>query len=189
MKKLSIVLVVVAVFTLLLSGVVAYSTAEEVSLESLPQVVVHQPTFTVDLTGIVLAVMGVITTIILKYVIPLLKTERARKLAQIAVQSAEQLFTTGVIDDKLAYAEQWLLDHGVKLDRRALVEAAVAELNQYKKELEYQSEFLNPADYDEFDDVDEDEDDDEEPEVEQTTFDTCSENGCAIPQPEEKTEG
>ena len=184
MKKLSIILVVVAVFTLLLSGVVAYSTAEEVSLASLPQVVVHQPTFTVDLTGIVLAVMSVITTIVLKYVIPLIKTERARKLAQIAVQSAEQLFTTGVIDDKLAYAEEWLLEHGVKLDRRALVEAAVAELNQYKRELEYQSEYLNPADYDEFDEVD------VEPEGEQMTiFDNCNEGGCAIPQAEEKTEG
>lgn len=175
MKKVCMMILFVALFAFAMSTIAAYAIADEVveqpaivqeqtkgpEVLSVPKVtqtdsavIIQQPSVTIDLTGIVLAIIGVLGSIAISYVIPMLKTERAKKLAVIAVQAAEQLFTTGVIDDKLEYAEKWLEEHGVKTDRRVLIESAVAELNKFKKELEYESEIQNPPDIDICDEVD-----------------------------------
>lgn len=166
MKKVVTMLLLITMVALVMQVMTVYAIADEVVEQPVVEetkkaqptvtqtegaVIIQQPAVTIDLTGIVLAIIGVLGSIVIAYVIPLLKTERAKKLAVIAVQAAEQLFTTGVIDDKLAYAEQWLYKHGIKADRRVLIEAAVAELNKFKQELEYESEFMNPPDYDDLD--------------------------------------
>lgn len=185
MKKVLTAMLLISIMTFAMNFIAIAATAEAVepfAEDATRTVVVQQPAVTIDLTGIILAIMATLSAIVAKYLIPLIKTERNRKLAVIAVSAAEQMFTTGVIDDKLKYAEQWLIDHGVKVDTRALVEAAVADLNKYKKELEYQSEFLNPPDYDEFDHVDDgayaDDPDEDLP--------VCGEDGCNIQEHQEE---
>lgn len=168
MKKVVTMLLLITMVAFVMQTMTVYATADEVAEQPVVTetkkaqptvtqtegaIIIQQPAVTIDLTGIVLAIIGVLGSVVIAYIIPLLKTERAKKLAVIAVQAAEQLFTTGVIDDKLAYAEQWLYEHGIKTDRRVLIEAAVSELNKFKKELEYESEFMNPPDYDGLDEA------------------------------------
>lgn len=148
-KALFTLLLIAIIFSLCSTLAIAMSYAETAEDTSRSIVVKTEvPTFTIDLTAIILAVMATITAIVSKYLIPLIRTERNRKLAKIAVNAAEQLFITGVINDKLEYAEKYLLEHGVKVDTRALIEASVSELNQYKKELDYKVELALPPDAD-----------------------------------------
>lgn len=92
--------------------------------------------FTVDLTDVLVAIVVVISGIICRYITPLMRDKYIKILVKTAYYAAEQLYDTGIIEDKLQYAEEWLQDHGVKVDTRALIEAFVGEVNQSRKDLE-----------------------------------------------------
>ena len=67
--------------------------------------------FTVDLTDVLVAIVVVISGIICRYITPLMKDKYIKILVKTAYYAAEQLYDTGVIEDKLQYAEEWLQDH------------------------------------------------------------------------------
>ena len=88
----------------------------------------------IDLTGLINAVIALLGVLITYSLAPWLKARTTSEQQQIlaagvrtAVYAAEQLFRTGVIDDRLDYALKWLGSHGYSVDR-AQVEAAVREM-------------------------------------------------------------
>ena len=95
--------------------------------------------FTINLTYLVKALIGIAAAILSGFVIPWIKAktgearaDRLLALARIAVQAAEQVYKnvekSG--DQKYAYAEKFLVQHGIKLDSNEIeqaIEAAVYE--------------------------------------------------------------
>lgn len=91
-----------------------------------------------DITKIIVAVIGLLTTIVTGFLIPFLKsklTENQQKtmeaLAKTAVYAAEQLFTPNQWSEKKSYAQQILTAKGYNVnldDVNAAIEAAVKEL-------------------------------------------------------------
>ena len=88
----------------------------------------------IDLTGLINAVIALLGVLITYRLAPWLKARTTSEQQQIlaagvhtAVYAAEQLYRTGVIDDRLDYALKWLGSHGYSVDR-AQVEAAVREM-------------------------------------------------------------
>lgn len=88
----------------------------------------------IDLTGLINAVIALLGLLITYRLAPWLKARTTSEQQQIlaagirtAVYAAEQLYRTGVIDDRLDYALKWLGSHGYSVDR-AQVEAAVREM-------------------------------------------------------------
>lgn len=145
MKKVITLILAIALIAILCNNLaVAVSYAEETA-EVVKQ---ESPAYTIDLTGLFEGLIVAILAVIARYLIPLIKTDLGKKLASIAVNAAEQLFITGVISDRLTYAEEFLHKLGIKANTRALVEAAVSELNKYKRELDYQLEQTAPSDPD-----------------------------------------
>ncbi len=103
----------------------------------------------IDLTQIILAVLGIVATIITAYVIPLLKNKvgdakwtQFINIVSVAVDAAEQLGLTGTVSNKLEYATEQIklamLKHGLTYDDqtiRAAIEAIVLQFNEYNIEL------------------------------------------------------
>lgn len=104
-------------------------------------------TFQIDLTQIIVAVVGLVATIVSAYVIPVLKSkvgtekwDQLMKVAQVAVDAAEQLGITGKVEDKFAYAAAQVKlvceKQGLKYDDetiRVAIESAVLMLKQNKE--------------------------------------------------------
>lgn len=88
----------------------------------------------INLTGLINAVIALLGLLITYRLAPWLKARTTSEQQQIlaagirtAVYAAEQLYKTGIIDDRLDYALKWLGSHGYSVDR-AQVEAAVHEM-------------------------------------------------------------
>ena len=98
----------------------------------------------IDLTQIIVAVIGLLAAVVTAVAIPWIKTKiGAQRWAQLeaiacmAVQAAQQMGATDVVTDKLAYAtaqtKASLAKAGITYDDgiiRAAIEAAVLQLNQ-----------------------------------------------------------
>lgn len=123
--------------------------------------------FTWDLTKLLEVIVTLIFGVIVYHLTPYLKDKRVQALVKTAYYAAEQLYNTGEIKDKLAYAEAWLKKKGVKVDTRALIEAFCGEVNEYREQLEleylaraaYEYGYFDPEDDEE--DFEDDEYDDE----------------------------
>lgn len=92
------------------------------------------PNFTIDLTQIVVALIGLLSALITYRLIPWLKantTEKQRVLIKAAIQTAvyaaEQMYGAGEGDKKFDYAINWLREQGYDVSK-AEIEAAVYEL-------------------------------------------------------------
>ena len=94
----------------------------------------------IDITQIVVAVIGLLSVIITSVVVPLLKkklgaekTSEIQKWAEIAVHAAEQIFNgTGKGQEKKEYVVNFLREHGFDVDDQAIenaIEAAVYDMN------------------------------------------------------------
>lgn len=88
----------------------------------------------IDLTGLINAAIALLGLLITYRLAPWLKARTTSEQQQIlaagirtAVYAAEQLYRTGVIDDRMDYALKWLGSHGYSVDRTQ-VEAAVREM-------------------------------------------------------------
>lgn len=94
----------------------------------------------VDFTPLVQAIITLAAAAITVFLIPWLKErygnealEKARSWVQIAVYAAEKMYGAGHGDDKLAYAEQVLAQHKIKLDfdtLKAMVDAEIKKMEQ-----------------------------------------------------------
>lgn len=103
----------------------------------------------VDLTQIILAVLGIVATIVTAYVIPLLKNKvgdakwmQFINIVSVAVDAAEQLGLSGTVRNKLEYATEQIKiamkQHGLTYDDqtiRAAIEAFVLQFNE--SDIEY----------------------------------------------------
>lgn len=92
------------------------------------------PNVTIDLTKIVIALIGLLSTIITYRLIPWIKAntnakqqQLLRAAVQTAVFAAEQIYGAGEGEKKLDFAIKWLNDHGYDVSRED-IEAAVYEL-------------------------------------------------------------
>ena len=93
---------------------------------------------TIDLTQIILAVITLLGGIVMRYLIPLLKEkvdagkrETLASLIDVGVYAAEQLLGSGKGQEKKAYVQQLLQEHGYDVDMAevdAAIEAAVQGL-------------------------------------------------------------
>lgn len=93
-----------------------------------------------DLTPLVEAIIALAASAITIFLIPWLRArygnetlEKARGWVQIAVYAAEKLYGAGNGDKKLAYAEQVLAQHKIKLDTatlKAMVDAEIKKMEQ-----------------------------------------------------------
>ena len=93
---------------------------------------------TIDLTGIVLAVISLIAALITRYLIPWIKSKTDEKqfealkiLAKVGVYAAEQLFSTEQWKEKKQYVLDFLKQNGYEIDAPAvdaLIESLVREL-------------------------------------------------------------
>ena len=86
-----------------------------------------------DLTQIIVIIIGILGVVITSFVIPYLKTkldtasyEKIIAFTKTGVKAAEQLYGSSAGVEKRAYVEKYLADHNIKYDRSVL-EAAVNE--------------------------------------------------------------
>lgn len=94
----------------------------------------------VDFTPLLQAIITLAAAAITVFLIPWLKERygnealvKARSWVQIAVYAAEKMYGAGHGDDKLAYAEQVLAQHKIKLDfytLKAMVDAEIKKMEQ-----------------------------------------------------------
>lgn len=91
----------------------------------------------IDLTPIVEAVIALAASVITMFLIPWLKQrysnetlEKARGWVEIAVYAAEKIYGAGNGDQKLAYAEDFLAQHKIKLDTDDLIALVNAEIKK-----------------------------------------------------------
>lgn len=94
----------------------------------------------IDFTPLVEALVKLAATAVTLFLIPWLverygneKLEKARKWVEIAVYAAEKVYGAGHGDQKLAYAEQVLAEHKIKLDLqtiKTLVDAEIKKMEQ-----------------------------------------------------------
>lgn len=94
----------------------------------------------IDFTPLVEALVKLAATAVTLFLIPWLaerygneKLEKARKWVEIAVYAAEKVYGAGHGDEKLAYAEQVLAEHKIKLDLqtiKTLVDAEIKKMEQ-----------------------------------------------------------
>lgn len=92
----------------------------------------------IDFTPFIEALILLLTSVITGFVIPALrarygneKLEKAKNWVQIAVYAAEKMYGAGEGDKKLAYAEQILAEHKIKLDTatiKAMVDAEIEKM-------------------------------------------------------------
>lgn len=97
----------------------------------------------IDFTPLFEALVVLLTSVITVVIIPALrerygneKLEKAKSWVQIAVYAAEKMYGAGNGDQKLAYAEQILAEHKIKLDTatiKAMVDAEIKKMEQAVK--------------------------------------------------------
>lgn len=92
------------------------------------------PNFSIDLTQIAVAIIGLLSALITYRLVPWIKANTTAKqltiikaAVQTAVFAAEQLYGAGEGDKKFDYALDWLRKHGYDACK-ADIEAAVYEL-------------------------------------------------------------
>lgn len=90
----------------------------------------------IDLTGLFNAVIAVLGALVTYRLVPWLKARTTKEQQEMlqagirtAVYAAEQLYKTGMVQDRLDYALKWLDMKGYSVDR-AQVEAAVREMQE-----------------------------------------------------------
>ena len=93
----------------------------------------------IDLTQIVVALIGVLSTVVTVFVIPLIRQrlsdgqlENLNRIVKIFVYAAEQLVGSGHGAEKKEKVRQWLMEHGIDANLEevnAAIEAAVKEMN------------------------------------------------------------
>lgn len=98
----------------------------------------------IDLTPIVQAVITLAAALITVYLIPWLKSRTTveqqtyvRMAVQVAVYAAEKAYGAGHGEEKLAYAEQVLARHNVKLETeklKALIDAEIKNMELFAPE-------------------------------------------------------
>ena len=87
-----------------------------------------------DLTKLAQAVISLAAGIVSLYLVPWLRsklTNEQLSKVQIAVYAAEKLYGAGNGDQKLAYAEEILRKHGIRLDTatlKAMIDAQIKEM-------------------------------------------------------------
>ena len=131
-KVIRVIAMIIIIVLVILCGICAVCNAEE-AVASEPIV-----KMTIDLTGIITAIIGLIFTFITTKLIPLIKAKTTKEqqetmlaIAKTVVYAAEQLYGAGHGDEKLDYALARLGEMGYKIDSaevRAVIEAAVKEL-------------------------------------------------------------
>jgi len=95
----------------------------------------------IDLTQIIVALIGLLTAVITVYLIPLLKAkttkedrEKAQAWVKIAVEAAEMIYKEkGMGDTKFYYVRKFLEDKGIVMDEqeiKLMIESAVLQLKQ-----------------------------------------------------------
>lgn len=89
---------------------------------------------TIDLTGIVTAVLGVLGAILTGYLIPWIKAraskdqlDRISALLRVGVYAAEEIYRSGHGDEKLQYVKDYLAAKGITVDIEQ-IKAAVKEM-------------------------------------------------------------
>ena len=97
----------------------------------------------IDFTPLYEALVVLLSSVITIVIIPALrerygneKLEKAKSWVQIAVYAAEKMYGAGNGDKKLAYAEQILAEHKIKLDTatiKAMVDAEILKMQQAAK--------------------------------------------------------
>ena len=97
----------------------------------------------IDFTPLFEALVVLLSSVITIVIVPALrerygneKLEKARSWVQIAVYAAEKMYGAGKGDEKLAYAEQILAEHKIKLDTatiKAMVDAEILKMQQATK--------------------------------------------------------
>lgn len=94
----------------------------------------------VDFTPLIEAVITLAAAAITVFLIPWLrerygveKLEKAKGWVQIAVYAAEKLYGAGNGDQKLAYAEEVLAQHKIKLDTATLMALVDAEIKKMEQ--------------------------------------------------------
>lgn len=97
----------------------------------------------IDFTPLIEALILLLTSVITVVIIPALRErysneqlEKAKSWVQIAVYAAEKMYGAGHGDQKLAYAEQFLAEHKIKLDTstiKAMVDAEIKKMEQAVK--------------------------------------------------------
>ncbi len=97
----------------------------------------------IDFTPLIEALILLLTSVITVVIVPALRArynneqlEKAKSWVQIAVYAAEKMYGAGHGDQKLAYAEQFLAEHKIKLDTsalRAMVDAEIKKMEQAVK--------------------------------------------------------
>ena len=98
----------------------------------------------IDFTPLFEALISLVATAITVFLVPWLvtrygneKLEKARAWVRIAVYAAEKLYGAGNGDQKLAYAEEVLAKHKIKLDTatlKALVNSEIKKMEQGETE-------------------------------------------------------
>lgn len=94
----------------------------------------------IDLTPLVEALVKLAAIAVTTFLIPWLverygneKLEKARKWVEIAVYAAEKVYGAGNGDQKLAYAEQVLAEHKIKLDLQTIKTMVDAEIKKMEQ--------------------------------------------------------
>lgn len=94
----------------------------------------------IDFTPLAEALITLAATAIAVFLIPWLRTrygnetlEKAKGWVQVAVYAAEKLYGAGNGDAKLAYAEDFLAQHKIKLDTATLVALVNAEIRKMEQ--------------------------------------------------------
>ena len=94
----------------------------------------------IDFTPLVQAIITLAATAVTMFLIPWLRErygnetlEKARSWVQIAVYAAEKVYGAGHGDEKLAYAEEVLAQHKIKLDTDTLLAMVNAEIRKMEQ--------------------------------------------------------
>lgn len=97
----------------------------------------------IDFTPLIEALVVLLASVITVVIVPALRErytneqlEKAKSWVQIAVYAAEKMYGAGKGDEKLAYAEQILAEHKIKLDTatiKAMVDAEILKMQQAAK--------------------------------------------------------
>lgn len=103
----------------------------------------------IDFTPLVEALITLAVTAITVFLIPWLrerygteKLAKAQGWVQVAVLAAEKLYGAGKGDEKLAYVENFLASHKIKLDTGALKAMVNAEIKKMETALPVAGELL-----------------------------------------------
>lgn len=105
---------------------------------ALPVLAEGQEAVLLDLTKLAQAIISLAAGIVSLYLVPWLRSKltneqlsKAKSWVQIAVYAAEKLYGAGNGDQKLAYAEEILRKHGIRLDTatlKAMIDAQIKEM-------------------------------------------------------------